>query len=221
MTAPVDAGRTPPAGYRLVLPPGWVRIPLREGTSEALEEFLFSGLRELPAEVPKDQGMAYRLQVRRTVEERVRQAQEADGIDLYIPVHLGDLRYRIPLAASFLVSEFIAEESDPGPEVLLARLAGGSKNGADAEVRELADTLVVRRAYIRPPDSSSGPDSVADFSVATRCVDYALAVPYDDRRYFTVCFSTAGDGDPQSDFSDALVELFDALMTTFRWTGAP
>ena len=29
-----------PTGYRLILPPGWVGIPLRRGTAEALEKLV-------------------------------------------------------------------------------------------------------------------------------------------------------------------------------------
>ena len=45
-----------------------------------------------------------------------------------------------------------------------------------------------------------------------------LAVPEDDTRWVTVGFSTLADGDPKGAFADVLVELFDAVMTTFRWT---
>jgi hypothetical protein len=33
-----------------------------------------------------------------------------------------------------------------------------------------------------------------------------------------VVFSTVGDGDPAGQFAGILVELFDAIMSTFRWT---
>lgn len=204
---PADA----PIGYRLTLPPDWVHIPLLSGTDEALDRVLFSNLKKVSSSVPKEKRMSFRLQLRRAVEEQVRAAQKANGTDLYLPVQTSGVRYGIPLAASVLVTEFVATEEDPGPEVVLARLAAADADGAVAETLELADTLAVRREYTR----ASSPHS-AD-SLGMRHVDYALALPSDSRRYTVLSFSTAGDGDPSSDFTDALTELFDAIMTTFRW----
>ncbi|MGH3816471.1 MAG: hypothetical protein ACRDRE_01680, partial [Pseudonocardiaceae bacterium] len=52
---------------------------------------------------------------------------------------------------------------------------------------------------------------------ASRRVDYLLPVPADPDRWVIVSFSTLGAGDPTDDFAQLLVELFDAIMTTFRW----
>ncbi|MFF3488128.1 hypothetical protein ACFYXC_33290 [Streptomyces sp. NPDC002701] len=53
---------------------------------------------------------------------------------------------------------------------------------------------------------------------ASRRIDYVLPVPGTTvAQWVTVCFSTIADGDPRSEFADVLVELFDAVMTTFRW----
>jgi hypothetical protein len=35
-----------------------------------------------------------------------------------------------------------------------------------------------------------------------------------------VTFSTIGQGRPTDDLADLLVELFDAIMSTFRWRAA-
>lgn len=198
-------------GYRLILPPGWVRIPLRHGTAKALEELLLSRLKDLPKEIPQEQKMSYRLSVRRAVEEQVVEAQKARGLDLYVSAAQ---RYLIAAGASFLVREVITSDSE-GPEAVLASLAASKRDGAVSEATELDGTLAVRREYRSPSAPERGVE------VPSRHVDYALAVPDAPLRYLAISFSTVGDGDPASEFSDALVELFDALMTTFRWTGGP
>jgi hypothetical protein len=33
-----------------------------------------------------------------------------------------------------------------------------------------------------------------------------------------ITFSTLGDGDPSGQYAGLLAELFDAIMSTFRWT---
>ncbi|MGH3866440.1 MAG: hypothetical protein ACRDQ4_09950 [Pseudonocardiaceae bacterium] len=44
-----------------------------------------------------------------------------------------------------------------------------------------------------------------------------LPVPADPDRWVVVSFSTLGSGDPNDEHARLLVELFDAMMTTFRW----
>ncbi len=197
-------------GYRIILPPGWVRIPLRAGTDAALEELVYSRMKTVPQQIPRDRGMRYRLMVRRAVEEQVVAARRAGGLDLYLPVRP---RYRAVVAASFMVSEVVVPEGElAGPERILARLAAPGGAPGEVTTAELAGTLTVRREYVRPAD----PDR--EVPVGTRHVEYALPVPYDPRRFLAVSFSTAGDGDEDSEFTGAVVELFDALMTTFRWS---
>lgn len=192
-------------GYRIILPPGWVRIPLREGTDAALETLVYSRMRTVPHQVPRDRGTRYRAGVRRMVDAQVTAAREANGLDLYLPVRP---RYRALVAASFLVSEVLLPAGGPvDPETVVAALG---------EPVEVAGVRAARREYLRP----ARPDR--QVPLPTRHVDYALPVPRDPRRFLSVAFSTAGDGDADSEFTTAVVELFDALMTTFRWlvTGA-
>ncbi|WP_328913976.1 MULTISPECIES: hypothetical protein [unclassified Streptomyces] len=200
----------PPTGYTVLLPPGWVRIPLRHGTGEALDEKVFRGIEAIPSDVPRDQAVAYRLHVRRKVERLAAEARKAGGLDLYVPV-----RTRPPtlMAASFLVTEINRPEgADPTPEAVLAQLAADRRRGEPGEVRGIAETLAVRWEYVEPPGAGG-----ADPDTYARHVDYVLPVPGDVGRWLAVSFSTAGDGDPDGEFARALTELFDALMTTFRW----
>jgi hypothetical protein len=37
-------------------------------------------------------------------------------------------------------------------------------------------------------------------------------------RWISINFSTPGDGDLESEFTGVLVELFDAVVGTFRWS---
>lgn len=198
-----------PNGYRLIIPPGWVRLPLRDGTEQALEDLVFSRLKHLPPEVSKDDGMKYRLTVRRSVTRQIAEAQKAGGLDLYLPL---TTRYGIVLAASFVVSEHIvAEPTNLSPELLLASLIP-TQGTARTTTQDLAGTLTVRREHVRPAEPEY------DVQVATRRVEYALPVPHDPRRMLSIVFSTPGDGDVESDFTKAVAELFDASVMTFRWT---
>jgi hypothetical protein len=53
---------------------------------------------------------------------------------------------------------------------------------------------------------------------ASRRVDYVLPVPGIPGDWLVIAFSTLGDGRPEGQFTRLLVELFDAIVSTFRWT---
>lgn len=205
----------PPSTYSVVLPPGWVRIPLRAGTRAALDEKVFRGIEEIPAGVPRDQGMAYRLHVRRKVDRMVEEARRAGGLDLYVPARV---RSRTLMASSFLVSEIARDQDDgegsgPQAELVLARLAADRRAGEKGELRLAGEAMAVRWEYVTAPDGSD-----PEVDTSARHVDYVLAVPGDPGRWLAVSHSTAGDGDPGSAFTRALTDLFDAVMSTFQWS---
>jgi hypothetical protein len=202
----------------VVLPQGWARVPLRAGTREALDREVFRRVDRLPAQVPRDQGMAYRAHVRRTVERMVRDARRAGGLDLYVPV-----RAARPLPASFVVAE-IPHGLDAEPEAALARYAAGYRpgpgEGTPGELRSVGDGLAVRWEYVgRAADGedAAGPGAGTG-APASRRVEYVLPVPEDPGRWLAVSHATPGDGDLGSPYTQALTDLFDAVMTTFRWT---
>lgn len=76
---------------------------------------------------------------------------------------------------------------------------------------ELAGTAATRTEHVAAADPEQGLD------YASRRVDYVLPVPDDPDRWVIVSFSTLGSGDPGDEFAQLLAELFDAIMTTFRW----
>jgi hypothetical protein len=189
---------------------------LRSGTRLALEEKVFRGIEVIPAGVQRDRGMAYRARVRRMVEGMAEEARRAGGLDLYVPA-----RARRALAASFVVAEVarpdgVTTTAPPDPEAAFAQLAAGRRAGEVGEVRAVADGLAVRWEYVKPPEAEGARDEGA--ATPSRRVDYVLPVPADHGRWLAVSHSTAGDGDPRSPYAQALTDLFDALMTTFRWT---
>lgn len=199
------------AGYSLVLPPGWVRIPLRQDTEQALDELVFKNLEQIPEEVPRDKGMKYRLDVRRRVTRLVREAQKADGLDLYLPVE----QHSAPLvSASLLVSEILLPGSENRPEGVLARVGGSGGRDVATSAQEVDGITSLRRERFRKGMTSDELDE----SVSARTVDYVVPVPENPGRWLLATFSTPDDGDQGADFAALLVELFDAMMTTFRWS---
>lgn len=215
---PVEAAV--PRGYELILPPGWVRIPLREGTQEALERVLFSHMEQVPEGIARDDAMRFRLDMRRQLEKQARAARRNGGLDLYLPV--------LPRGGIFLMASFIVAEMPIGrddaipPQTVIARLADEGIRGGTATVVKVAGVPALRRDYRSVPDEerpspNPAPAAVRQAAPPTRRVDYVLPVANDPGHWISVTFSTPGDGDIDSAFTGVLVELFDAVISTFTW----
>ncbi|WP_282704216.1 hypothetical protein [Streptomyces sp. CC219B] len=201
MNAPQEAS-APPTSYSLVLPPGWRQIPLRHGTESALKRILDQAFENLP----RDEVFTYRRGLEGNLWQRVREARKADGLDLYLPV---ELMHGISVPASILVSETrmpSAEDVDPAELALFMASSGDGR-----EVVDLDGAAAVRAERTEQAD----PDRGVQFP--SRRVDYQVPVPGQPSRWLTVAFSTVGAEDVDGELSLLLVDLFDAVMTTFRW----
>jgi hypothetical protein len=190
-------------GYRLVLPPGWVRVPLRENPAAAVDAILDRSF----AQLPMDSFGPFRSELRKKVLAQIQKARENEGVDLYVPI---ERMHGVIVPASFVVAllQFdSAEEADA--EDLLIAYAAQTDN---ATVTEIDGSAAVRSQRVVPG---------ADTQDGSRRVDYLIEIPQGLDRWLSVSFSTLGDGDPDGDVAKLLVELFDAIMSTFRWQVEP
>jgi len=196
VTEPATGGAA--IGYRIVLPPGWARIPLRSGTDAAVAAVLGAISAGLPAEATEQIG----AELRRAVTA----ATNSNGIDLYLPVTtpLGPV-----IAGSFVVAQVAFGATEPlDPALLLAGLA------ADPGVQR----VIVDGTFCSRAESTAPADPARGGAMPSRRVDYVLPVPDDPDRWVVVTFSALRAHDPTDDPSTVWVELFDAIMGTFRWT---
>lgn len=201
--------RSAPVGYNLVPPPGWDRIPLQsESMNDTILRIIDRSIANLPQDLPKDDVSKARMELFKQLKKAARQAAKNNGLMLYLPVERIHGTY---IPASFVVSEPLTGSGigvDPGE--VLGLLAAGR---GDSESVDLDGTEAMRMERVVPPP----PDSEVPHS--SRRVEYVLPVPGSPvPRWLTIAFSTVGDGNPDSEFSAALVDLFDAVMTTFRWS---
>jgi len=117
-----------PAGYTLVLPPGWERIPAREGAEDAIKAILDVKFKELPPDLPRDQLAPYRAEIEGKLRKAAAQARKNGAIDLYLPVQL---RNGLPVPASFVVSEgAIPTASVTGPDQIVSALVAESEDAS-------------------------------------------------------------------------------------------
>ena len=198
-----DPAMTPaPSAYALVLPPGWSRIPLRHGTERAITGILdrsFAGL-------PRDKVAALRRELHLRLRDLSGRARESSGLDLYVPT---EQMHGVTATASFVVAEMSLFSAEPvDPALLVARLVADSQRRAPWSSpgrRGPGPNTWLRRMSNR---ASSMRRAGSTTCCRSRPTWY---------RWVVVSFSTLGAGDPTDEFAQLLVELFDAIMTTFRW----
>ncbi|MGV9880525.1 hypothetical protein [Streptomyces sp. NPDC003006] len=195
-------------GYTLVIPPGWTRIPLRVGTQDVVKEIVDEAAQRVARELPKDKVAEARMELYRRLNSSVREAQQRDGVDLYLPT---EPMHGYLVAASVIVARIDTALRDgvDRQDVLMQLLTGSD----DSEPVEVDGSAGMRKERTMPADPEKGAEA------PSRHVDYVVQVPSSggDAGWVVVSFSTVGDGNLDSDFTEILVELFDAVMTTFRW----
>jgi hypothetical protein len=204
MTAPAAGGRC--VGYRIVLPPGWAQIPLRSGTEEVIQAVLDAVTAGLPGAVDVAEARNW---ITAGLREAAAAARANNGIHLYLP--LAQV-HGVTIGASFVVADIGFGSVDPlDPALLVARLAA-APSGAQVSI----DGYRVSRT-----ETVCAADPARGTPVPARRVDYLMPFPDDPDRWLAVTCSAlqlpAGD----QDLSGTWIELFDAIMSTFRWTTRP
>jgi hypothetical protein len=213
-------------GYTVVLPAPWERIPLDQGCADAVRGIVDRAASRLPKEVPPDQVAPARHRLERELLHQLREARELGGVDFYLPT---DLMHGQQLNASFVVNVVVPDatvDAETVPRVVATLLAeeGARPVSAGGSVWVRTERQVEHRldtfggAAVEAADGSS-PAGAAP--VPLRRVQYRTGVPGEPRQWVVVTFTTAGDGDPASPGADLVVELFDAIMSTWRWRDLP
>jgi hypothetical protein len=198
-------------GYRLVLPPGWKKIPLRtkRGANQAFAELAESAFGALPKNLPRDKVTAFRIRLEQQTAAMIAEARGNGGVDLYIPV---ELMHSIPVAASFVVSQgAVGSPDQTDPAAVLAYLASESDT---ATLVTVADSMAMRT------ERTAGPEAAPDAPAGSRRVDYVISVPGCGDHWVIISFATLTWDGLDDTFAKLIMELFDAIVSTFRWTKA-
>ena len=193
-------------GYSVVLPPGWRRIPIQQGTPAAVRDIADEVLGRRPQRISPDHVAPYRAQIERRLSELAKQARAGGGVDLYLPIAPV---HGTPVPASFIVSQgapFAAEVVDPG------QVAGYLAASGDASAAMVDGSRGARIESTGPAETASR------IHTGSRRVDYVLPVPGHLGRWLIVTFATPGEFSGRITVAGLLVRLFDSIMLTFRWT---
>jgi hypothetical protein len=201
------------SGYTVILPPGWLRLDARteHGTEELDRE-----LDAILATVPRDSYGPLITQAREQAHETLKAARIAGALDLYLP--LGGM-HGTAVPASFLVTAVAFNEPPPDllasddPEATSMRIAIMlATSMPQGEVREMPAGMAVRsRQDVAATGESQQP--------GTR-LDYHWPLPSQPLKWALASFTTLRASTPEDDVTELLVDLFDAIMLTWRWRPA-
>lgn len=204
MTTIRRPGAAGPAGYRLVLPRGWTQLDVRQDPDVTVAEVL--------AEVPLDDlPIDERPKRRAAIEGRLRSAiSRARKVDTYAMYLAVQGMHGMAIPASFVVAEATDfSGSGPAEDVLDELLAAPNAVPVLVDGSDAVRTLSIASAL----DEASGQE------VPAQQVVYTIPVPGSPQWLLVVFEVIAGDGmdDDYAALVNALIGLFDAVMTTFRW----
>ncbi|MFI6770015.1 hypothetical protein [Streptomyces sp. NPDC050355] len=209
----LEIPKTAVGGYTLLMPPGWDRIPLRSKseTQDAIKGIVDHAVTYLDPATPKDKVTQARLELHNRLNRAVADARRRNGVDVYLPV---EPIHGFVAPASFLVSKvFPGFAAQTSPSEIMSHLTKDFGPSEDIELDDVPGVRCQRSVPANPKEEDSVP---------SRQVNYVVPVPDSGEvsEWLIVSFTTlTPEGTPQ-DFLEILTELFDAVMTTFRWSTA-
>lgn len=192
-----------PAGWSLMLPPGWWHVPLDERRRQSVTALLDNRL----ASLPRDRVATLRRELEGELTRMAERAAHNGATDLYLSV---DLMRGLPVAASCLVT---VVPTGVGTELPAAELAAmmGDQPDDEVGVLEVAGAPAARVRRREPVDEADG-FSTGELPV-TRLQVY-VPVP-NKAEMLLLSFST-----PIDPIADEMVMLFDAIAGSLRWKQA-
>ncbi|MFI8994885.1 hypothetical protein [Streptomyces sp. NPDC053542] len=200
-------------GYTILMPPGWDRIPLRSKseTQDAIKGIVDHSVKFVDPATPKDKVTEVRLELHNRLNRAVADARRRNGVDIYLPVE--------PIHGFLAPASFLVSKVSPGlaaqtsPAEIMRHLTKDFGPSEDIELDEVPGVRCQRSVPANPKKEDSVP---------SRQINYVVPVPDPGEvsEWLIVSFTTlTPEGTPQ-EFLEILTELFDAVMTTFRWSAA-
>lgn len=187
-----------PAGYDVLLPPGWWSVPADPvGARGSIRKLLDARL----AEFPRDTVQPVRMEVERMLHELVGNAQELGAMDVLITV---DPLRGLPVTASCLVM-LVPGTQPVSLDEIRAEMAEDADEHAIVELAAGPALRVRRRREPLPERTDDMPATV---------VEHVLPVP-GTSDHMALVWST-----PVDQLADEFVMLFDAVAGTLRWRWA-
>jgi len=205
-------GLEPQASFVMIMPPGWSRLPVRDADAALLAASIEAIVDDaLPSTLPRDSAEPWRAELRKRFTEATAEAREAGASAVYLPVRPVD-GFSVPgsIIETEVDDDGIAPTADVVTELLRDRESDAQLITVDGATAVRTDTTA---AKVQP--SGDWPE------VTTRQIVYTISVPHREGRWVVMSFSAVSADTASRTLSDALVLLFDAMMSSFRWVDVP
>lgn len=189
--------------FDMVLPPGWVRIPI----ARADEDFA-TIIRDAVAQVPPEKAAPVRTFLEAQIRTAIEAAREQATVEFILPLApvLG-----IPIPASITVTTLTPPGSETrGPQEILVAMAGRG----DATAIEIDGLVGLRR--VRSAGATAGSPISAD-AQAHRSISYVCHIPWRDEWIAFTASILSGDDPELAEPLLAVEVLLDALISTVRF----
>lgn len=201
-------------GYSVLMPPGWDRIPLtsKPETQDAIKTIVDKAIAgNVDPAAPKDRVTDARLELHKRLNRTATEARRKNGIDIYIPVE--------PIRGFLAPASFLVSKITPGvaaqvsPAETMRHLTKDFGPSEDVTLDGVAGVRCERLVPAKPGDEDSAP---------SRQVTYVVPVPDPEEvsEWLVISFTLLTPEGLPREFAELLSELFDASMTTFRWSPA-
>lgn len=215
----------PTASFFMVLPPGWARLPAREDDRSELADTVREIVaRALPDHLPRDRAEPLRQEMRKRLLATVVEAGDSGATAVWMPVQPVD-GFTPPVS---IIEAEVDDESEEAPEQVIAQVLADAlpdrHDDQDPGIREVDGGIAARtETVVRGADPAAALPGPADGLpvVDDRRVVWTIPVPHRPGRWVVLSFSAISLPDADERLTDALVGLFDAMLTTFRWTDVP
>jgi hypothetical protein len=229
--------------YSVTVPPGWVRLEIDDddgadpGVGGKAGTQVGDLVDHLTASVPRDSAPVVRRQIEGQLRDLVDDARARGAVDLLVPVERIN---GLTVPASVMATVVTVPEAGGASheDVLVAMVARGAGEpvavGDAVAVRsvtrrdvtaQLAAEVSRTERVLQAAGAPAGPlaGSVEDVEPAagaiSRHVRYLLGIPGRPKEFLALTLAVLEPADdPEAELGDALTELFDAVVSTLRWS---
>jgi hypothetical protein len=192
--------------FELVVPDGWVQIPTTPETT-ALRRKVVDGVirHHLPDSLPRDKAGPWRRMLRKELTEATDEAARQNARSVLLPLaEFSGVR----LPGSMLVTVLDGEDGTEDPERLLASILDDA--GSAGTYLEIGGAPAARVASL--VDSGRIGRKAPSWRVS-----YYVPNPDAPGVWGLLTFTVLTDGDPDAEPVQAVVLLFDMIVSTLQW----
>ena len=192
--------------FELVVPDGWVHIPTTPDAARLRSRIIDEVIRHhMPDSLPRDKVGPYRRMLRKELVEATDEAERQGARSVLLPLkEFSGVR----LPGSMVVTVIEDEDETQDPERLLASVLADA--GADGTYLEIGGSPAVRVASV----VESG--RVGRKAPSWR-VSYYVSNPEAPGVWGLLTFTVLTDGDVDAEPVQAVVLLFDVIVSKLRW----